>query len=451
MPSHAEAGVRRNETYFARENLNSRAEPETPSDPQFRLYSSVVNTTELEGSAEFDARTGIGNVNPVKKNRQQETHELTIEYDLERFPVDTNGNPVDAFADAALRDDDNRVQNTHSFLNIEEKGPLIVENTLHYRYFEEANNTHPSGTRPSASRLDTRIESYARGCVPSEASLSISPGDSSVATVEMQYTAHKLRRYQIDQPEGEYIHIRSTAQADTSVSVSLETVDGGTSSTLSTDSGDGRTTVASSTTFDSLRVEVPDAHEGTIEVYGDDGSGSGSAGNPHQLLTVIRGSNTYDTIEADHGVPLIGNGSWEDESVFGAGIPALGSDLQWLGHPGGENVSSSTITVSNELAENNTDSGLTRDIRAGTQEITVESTVFGETESPEKYADHLEGREGALNYDLKGGTVDIPRAFISEGGSTEREAGNAVMQVDVTWRAMKPSDGGNALRFTPTS
>lgn len=447
MPSNVEAGTRRVETYWVGENVNSQALPFTPQDPDFNLYSNVVTSTEAEGSAEWDERTGTGNYVPVVKNRQQGSHEISVSYDLARFPVDGSGNTVDPIADAARRDVDHRVNATHTFLEVEEKNAILAENTVHHRYFDEDGNSHP-GTDPGATALDTRIEAYGRGCVPEEATMTIDPSDSSVVTVELSYVAHKFRRYQIDQPDSEYIHVRSTDSSDTSATVDIETADGGTSESLTLDGTDATTSVSSSSTYDSLRVSMPSDISGTLEVYGDDGSGGGSAGAPNQLLAVIHGKSDYDNIEGDTGVPLVGSGSFEDDSAFGDGIPALGSNLNFSSNPAAEKVSSTTITVSNEISENATDSGLVQDIRASTQEITAESTVFGETESPEKYADHLLGNEAAVKFTVEGGDIELPRAYVRDGGSTEREEGSAVMQVEVTWSALMPTDGSDPLKFT---
>jgi len=449
MPSNAEAGIRRGGTYWVPETVDpDTAEPITPTDPQFRLYSSVVESTEEEPQADFEERTGKGNYIPAKKNRQQENHTISVTYDCERFPVDSSGTIVDAFGHVAKRDIDNRLKTSHTYLEVEEKGSILPRSTWHERYFNRLGNSHPTGSVPEATSKATRLEAYARGCVPSEASLSFDPGDSGVVGVELEYTAHKYRKYQIDQPESEYLHLRSSDPADTDVTVDIESDDGSKSASIALDSSDATTTVATSATFSSLRVWVPDDQLGSIEIYGDDGSGSGSPGNPDQLLTVIRGKNDRDGIESDNGVPLVGSGTWESESALEGAQMALGTRLNWMGHKAAEKLSSTTITVSNELAENNTDSGLVKDIRAVNQTIDAESTLFGETETPEKFGDHIAGREGALSLAMTDGTVDIPRGYVKSPGSIEHDENQAVVQSDVTWGTLMPSDGSDPIQFT---
>lgn len=448
MPSNVESSVRRTDTYFARETLDSNANPQTPTDPTFNLYSTVVNSEEIEPSAEFDNRLGLGNYLPVEKKRQQETHELTVAYDLQRFPVDASGNPQDAFADVVLRDIDNRIENTHTFLEVSKKETILPESTWHYRYFsdEELGNTHPSGTDPGATSKPTRTEHYGRGCIAEEATMELAPEDASVISSELQYVAHKFRRYQIDQPAAtETIAVKSTNSADTGATVDIETTDGATSESLTLDSSDATVLVTSSNTYGSLRVSLPTDISGDLEVYTYDSTNAVAK----QLLTVIRGADARDGIEGDRGVPLVGAGTFKDDSSLGDGIPALGSNLSWDGHPAAENVSSTTITGENEVETNATDSGLVPDIHTGSTTISLESTVFGETESPQMFDDYLYGREGVLSFAIEGGSVDIPRAYISDGGTTEKEAGSAVMQVEVTWNTLMPDDGSNPLQFNP--
>lgn len=448
MPSNTEAGVRRTDTYFVREELDKNADPFTPANPTLRLYSSVVETTEIEPDAQFDERIGTGNYVPVHKNRQQEVHELTVAYDLERFFVDSSNNPLDAFADGALRGIDNRVANSHSFLEVEKKQNIVTGNTWHHRYFQELGKSHPSGSAPTATAKGTRLEAYGRGCVPAESSMELAPEDSSVVGCEIQYTVTKYRKYQIDQPSSAItIAVKSTDPSDTGATVDIETKDGTTSESLTLDSSDATVLKTSTSTYDSLRVSLPEDIEGDLEVYTYDSANS----TAQQLLTVIRGAGSRDGIEGDRGVPLVGSGKFEDESALNDGVPALGTNLKWDSHPAAEEVVSTTISAENEISENATNDGLTMSIQAGSQTLSCESTVFGETESAQQFDDYLLGREAELRFQVKGGEVVIPRGYINSGGSTEREAGSAVMQSDVTFNALMPTDGSDPIQFIPAS
>lgn len=442
MPTSDQSGIRRTYTYWVEETQSAGGDPQTPTDPSFKLWSKSVLSAGTDSSGEFEESLGLGTDIAHDKNRGVESHEGSVSYELCRFPEDSSGNTQDPFGYAAKRTADNRLQATLTFLQVIERDSLATNNTAHYRYFSELGNSHPSGSDPGATAgRASRAEIYGRGGRPDDPELSANPGDSSVIEVEMSLMFGKLRKYQIDQPSSAYIHVKSTVSSDTSVPVDIETTDGGTSETVSTDGSDGTTAVASSSTYDSLRVHVDGAFDGTIEVYEDDGSGSGSPGAPGELLTYIRGASTYDGIEHDTGVPMVGGGSFESESSLPSPISALRTGGQFDGSDAAQKIMGSTVSVSNNLEDLAPAGTLTRDIHAGQREIESESTVYGETEGIDKFQDHMEGREGQLTLPTTRGDIVLPRVYVAEGGDTEREEGNAVMQVDVTFRALRPSSG----------
>jgi len=449
MPgSTVQSGVRRQSVYFAREVAGADGEPETPSNPTFKLYSSVINSVEIDTDPNFENRVGLGNTIGQDKTRQQEDHEITINYDLERFPTDSGGNPNDAFYDVSKRTADNQPENTHTFLLVEQHNALATENTVHYRYFTEQGNTHPN-TDPGAANLDTRYEVYGEGGIPEEATLSLDPGDSASIEAEITYIIYTRRDYQIDQPNGDKtIYLRSTDSADTGISVGLENEDASTSETLSTDGNDATTVVSSAETYSTLRVSVPASHAGDIEVYQGDGTDAA------ELLTVIRGQDARDGIESDDGVPALGTGSFETVSgvaALGDAIPAAASSsIDFDGHSAAEQIASTELTVSNEVEDVTTGEGLSKAIYAGTREISVESSVFGETESAQTFGDMLRGSEGLFEIPTAEGDIRVERAYIEDGGSQERESGNSVMQTDVTWMGLEPSGNTDALVFNKT-
>ncbi|MFD1515115.1 hypothetical protein [Halomarina rubra] len=447
---NVEGGSRRTKYYFARETVDSNGDAQTPTDPAWTLYASVVGTHEPESEATHSERTGIGNVNPIDKQRNQESHEVTLGYDLERFPVDTNGDPADALADGMLRDIDNRLLNTHSFLGVEQLSEIIASNTVHAKYYASArNNSHPSGDAPTAVSLATRKYDYAYGGRLSEPSLSVDPGEDAVAQVELQYTFDKRRTYQIDQPDAtSYLAIRSTSSNDTGVTIDIEGVDAQTVESITLDGTDSTTSVVTTSQYDTLGAVAPASElEGTLEVFIDESSDQ--SGQPGQLLTVVPGKNDYDGIEGDEGVPLLGSGSFDDGSSLGSPQTVLGSKLQWFGDPAAERVQSTTLSASNEVEEENTTAGLAMSHHEDGQSITAESTVFGETQTHDKLSDHLQGAEGELVIPLTGGDIKLPRAYISSGGNATKEENQAYMTTDLTFTALQQSDGSAPLVFSP--
>lgn len=455
MPTTDESGLRRTANYWVPETETSAGEPQPPDNPNFRLWSRTVQNESGESSGEYEESLGLGDSVATDKHHTVESHERTIMYEMCRFPEDAAGNPQDPAAYAARRDIDNQVINTLSHLKVVQRASLVPDNTIHHKYFNELDggtNVHP-GVNPGPASRRSRTETYCRGGLPDEPEITANPGDSAVITNEMGMMFAEVREYQIDQPAegGDWIHVRSTDGGDTSVAVELESADGVSSETVTTNATDATTAVATTGQFDTVRVSVPGEFNGTIELYDDDGSGvtstTNAPGAPAQLLTYIRGANTYDNVTNDHGVPLIGTGSFETANSLPKAISAVKSAGRWDGSPAAQQIMGSTITLSNNPEDLAPAGTFAADIKAGQLEVETESTVYGETEGVDYFKDHIEGREGELRIPTTRGDFIMPRAYVAEGGETEQEAGEAVMQVDVVFRALAPADGSDPLQF----
>ncbi len=84
----------------------------------------------------------------------------------------------------------------------------------------------------------------------------------------------------------------------------------------------------------------------------------------------------------------------------------------------------SSLTISNDIGEEAaTDTGLAMARQVGTQEITCETTAFGETASTDNFSDFVEGHEGEFSIQLPDGNVMLPKAFHSEGVPVATESG----------------------------
>ena len=450
MPLNVESGSRRTEYHWVAETVDANGDAQTPTDPNWKLYSSVVTGYEPESEATHDERTGIGNVDPIDKKRQQESHEVTVTYDLERFPVDGSNNTLDPLADGWLRDIDNNLRATHSVMEIVKLDSVIASNTVHAKYFATGRgNSHPSGDAPEATSLATRMVDYSFGGRPSEPALSLSAGDNAVAQVELAYMFDKRRKYQLDQPDAStYLTLRSTDASDTGVTVTLEAVDGATVEDITLDGTDATTAVVTTSQYDSLGAVAP-AEEltGTLEVYVDESTDQ--TGQPGQLLTVVGGKDDYDGIEGDEGVPPLGAGSLGDGSTLGNPQTVLGADIQWYGSPIAETIVEATATVTNNIEEEATTEGFAQAKHADGRDINIESTVFGETQSTDKSGDHFKGNEGPFVIPLDDGDIAFPRAYCSSGGSVTKEEGQAFATVETTFTALQQTDGSDPIEFRP--
>lgn len=448
MPTTDESGLRRTSTYFVPETETADGTPETPTDPAFNLWTKSINNEGGTSGTEFYESLGIGDAVAVDKTHATEEHERTINYDMFRFPVDPAGDGQSPLYYGATRNIDNQFHATLTHLKVVERDTIVANSTQHYRYFTEFGNTHP-GTDPGASGgKASRQEIYGRGGRIDEIVPNANPSDAALITVEATMLFEKLRMYQIDQPDAEYIHVRSSDAGDTSITVDIETADGATSESLSTDGSDGTTVVASADTYDSLRVWVPDEFAGTIEIYGDDGSGTDAPGAPAELLTFIRGSDTYNGIDYDRGVPLVGSGSFETESALPAeGASALKSAGTWDGSAAAQKILGTEMSISNNTETVEPVGTFSPDIQPGQMEAELTCNVYGEMESTDKFADHIEGREGELRIPTTLGDIIFPRAFVSSGGEPEQEAGTSILEVEVVFRILQPTDGSDPIQF----
>lgn len=449
---NTESGTLPTEAYWVEESTDSDGNPTTPTDPDWQLFSEVFSSAEPESEVTHSERASAGHTLAVKKAKGQESHSLTFGYDLERFPEDGSGNPRDPVWYAAKRNTVNQFAGTHSYYEVKQSGTIAANSTVHHKYFSRYSETHPSGSAPSATAKDSRTVLYGRGGRPEEAPLNFDPGDSATVTVEMSYMFDMLRKYQLDQPSSEYIHVRSTDAADTGIDVELEGIDGAWSETITTDGSDATTAVSTASTQDDLgAVHVPSSTEGTIEVYGDDGSGSGTPGAPDQLLTIVKGKDKYEGLHSDTGVHPVGSGSFDDGTSLDGKQHVISPDngparIQWYG-PLAQAIGSSTLTFSNEIADDPTLDGVATSKDEDGQEVTLEATVWGETESERLLGARLEGKEGQITIPLDGGEIVIPRAYVAEGGHATTEAEQSRSEVEVTFNVMEPTDGSDAIQF----
>ena len=454
MPSITEGGVRPQNVYWCEEITDQDRRPVAPADPQYRLFSNTVTTFDPSPQMEPDTRMGLSRVTPHDANRMQESHELSINYDLERFPVDGTGTVLDPYAFAAQRNADNQIDATLSVLHVwETDGQITAPSTLHEYYFGNRGFAHPTGTDPGASPRRSRIETHARGMIPSEAPLPFQPGDDSVIAIESSWTGPEIRKYEFDQPidAGETLVVRSSDAADTGVEVTVEQVDGSNQEVLTLDGTDAAANyVSTSSTMSSLRVSTDGTHVGNIEVYNDVAADGATTPEPGQLLAVIFGENEYDGIEADSGVPMLGTGgSFEDPgAVTWTPQTTIGSDVSFDGDSLGEVVTGATLTVSHDIAENNTSSGRFMDMRGTTQEITLESSFYGETDSYRTLQNHLSMREGEVRMALTDGEVVVPRLKCTDPGTPANEEGTATAVVEAVFTALEP-DSGTPVQFIP--
>lgn len=406
-----EAGLRNHRTGFAREsNLG-----DLPSGPSFLKYSDTIAEVSWSSDAINEERRGIGDPDPVGFIRGPESHEVTVSYDLVKWFTDGSGNPEDAAYDGMVRDADNLLPNSHTFVDREDKTTINAENTLN----------------GSTSR-GTRIYTVARGGLVDEVSVSGDPSDSQPVGIELSYVFQKVRSYQFDQPNGDLLAVKSTDANDTSQSVTIESEGASTTETISLS---GTSLVSTSSSYNDLdAVELDAETKGDLEVYINTGSTTTPAAG--DKLAVLQGSDSYATIEGDLGVPVLtGSGTRESTGSLGDPETFIGDVINRSATPVPHEVQSATLTVSNNVATTEQSDQFGMHLAPGNRNLSFDLSMYGEVTSHGLLRDHLTNTAYDRSWELTGGTLSLAGTVLTDPGDRAAEEGQAVMTVDNTFTA----------------
>lgn len=323
--------------------------------------------------------------------------------------------PDDASFDGLQRDRDNLLPNSHTLVDREDKGSIDQDSTV-------------SGN----SDRDTRIYKVGKGGQVDEVSIVGDPSDAQPITVELSYLFQKVRSYQIDQPDGDsLLYVKSDDSDDDSQSVKLEDEGANTTETVSLN---GTTAVSTSNQFGDI-----DAAELTAETEGDItiGVNTGSETSPTEgdALMVIKGKDSYDGVEGDLGVPVVDSGSRETTSSLGSYEQFIGDRILRASSPFPHEIPAATIEVANNVEETEQSSTYGMALHPGNRELTLVTTVFGESATYHNLIDHLTADTNDLTWEMDGGDVVLEGCALTEPGDITAEEGGAVMSVENTFRA----------------
>jgi hypothetical protein len=405
-----EGAIRSQRVEFAREARTGTF----PTDPAFELYSMNITSLSWSPSPGVNERRGIGGPDIETFHKGPEEHELTVEYDLQRWLTDAAGDPNDAAYDGIARNSNNDLPNTHSVFVREVNEDVPASETVD----GYGATGYSSG---AATPKSTYLMLVGVGGRVDDVTLSGDPGSEQPVVVEISYMFEKLREYQVDQPDDSTLTVHNDSSSG--VDVTLANADASTSETLTVAAGDSATTVA---TFDELEtVALADEVDGPVTVV-DDGRG--------EALAIVRGADHYDDIEGDRGTPPLGNGSHAD---------ALTQDYETIlddvierpaGAPIAFEINSVEFSVSNDLDSREQIGTLRMGISAGNRTAETTATVVGPTESVQR-ADEALGVVGAtLRWTLGGGNVQLERATLPDVPGVDKSEGEAAMSLDNTFR-----------------
>lgn len=418
--TNPESGLRNHRVEFVREsNLGQRLE-----NPEFGKYSTSISEISWTSDATLEPRRGIGTADPIEHLRGPETHEVELVYDMVKFPVDESGDPNDASYDAIPRDSDNKVANSHTYVNRESKSRVSAESTLSG---ETARPTH--------------TYTVARGGLVDEGSIIGDPSDSQPVTVELSYIFQKARSFQIDQPTSDEgpasLCVKSTVSDDAGIDVTIEDESASATETLTLggSSGSDATTLQATTgSFSSV-----DAFYLSGETQGDVtlhiNSGTESTPQEGDVISRIYGIETYRGIEGDLGVPALGDsGSREDISGQSV-INFLGDTITWNDEPFPHEIQSMTITAENNVEEVERSQSFAMGVFGANRTLTAEATMYGETATHTLLVDHLTNATQDLTWEMKEGEITLENTSLTEPGERAVESEEAIMTTDNTYTA----------------
>jgi hypothetical protein len=392
MSVNVESGLRQARTEFIRETAFGA----TPADPDWELFSDEVFRCEWAPSRDIFEKRRLGSVDPDNFFGGSETHQLTLEYYLQRWLL-SGGNPLDPLGDAVVRDADNNMGSSLAIVHREER--------------------EVSG---GISPLDSgeRIYTVANGCYAGEITIPGQIESGEPVRPNVVYTCSKVRSYQISQPAASTtISVVSSSALDTTQNVEVENEDAGTSETIGPLTG--TTPVVGATSFTDIDSVMLDA-----ECVGDVTLTDGT-----NTLMVIYGSATYDNIEGDLGVPSLGAGS--HGSALATAYEQFIDDTITRGGTALETyINSAEFRVNNNLETFPQLGSLSRIIVPGVRNVELSATVFGPSASHTQIMDHLRVVESDIVWTLTGGTLTLTNAVMRDAPTRNYTAEEVTMSLD---------------------
>lgn len=374
---------------------------EVPDDPEWNRYSDAIQSVTAAAGVAYARQDAIGTADAIDHNRGTEEPELTVGYDLQRFPVDGEGNPVGAEADGILRDEYNQPLATHCYVGREEV---------------------PGGNDDAGMRVYTVV----RGGRIETVTLNNDPSEENPTLVELEYQPQRVRSYAIHQPsEATTLEISSSEDDDT-MEATIESEDAEQSETISLDGTTAVTTTESFDDIDAVWLEEPP--DGDVEIT--DGSGT--------TLMEIAGGLTYadgeQPVDGDRGIPALGAGSHADpidepyEYFVGDRVERP------VGSPVRPRLQTLTTTIENSVDTDSVHSTRAPSVDTSDRIVTAEADVAGPKVSHDSMMEALQKTRNDLEHELSGGIIRLPNTIVEEPADREREASEqAVVYVGETF------------------
>lgn len=400
-----ESGLRLDRIGFLRETVTG----EIPVDPDWQYHSDNYLNFEWAPDPGAARRDGLGTPDAVDFHVGTESHSLTVAYDLQQPLVDATGEPLDAAGDAWLRNADNQLYNTHAVLARESRqtrspdDPTDVQGARTY--------TVMKGGHPNAN-------------------LEGDPEEGVPIPKEIEYTAEKIRSYEILQPaNATLLVVQSTDSTDT-VDVTIEDEDAATTETVTLD---GTNLVSTSTQFSDIdAVSLVDEASGDVTVHINDGDATAPAAG--STLTEIKGALHYSEdeqpLEGDLGVPALGAGS--HATLINTSYEHFAGDSVQRNAEGvAYDLNNLTAEVDNNYDATPRADSVRPRITEGNRDVSLTTDVIGERESHAYIMQSLTAAGDDIDWGLSRTLITFDQAAVMDPPSRTRESDEAAAAISV--------------------
>jgi len=371
-----------------------------PTDIEWNRFSDVIRTFEMDPGATLARQDSIATADAVDHNRGPEEPSATVGYDLQRFPVDGAGDPVDASAYGILRDQYNDLL-----------GTLLAVGRREY-----------GGGNDGAGVREFLV---VRGAGVDSVSPTLDPSGEQPILMELSLTARKARSYLIHQPSAATtLELVSTNDGDT-MEVTIETEDAGTTDTISLD---GTTAVTTTTPYSDIdAVWLADNPTGNVTV--SDGSGTTFL----ELTGGLEYSDDDQPVDGDRGIPPLGAGSHAGE--IGSSFEHFVGDR--FERPAGEavraRINSASWTIENNINTQALHNTRAPALDAGNRGVTVDADAAGPYISHKSMMESLQKVQQHIEHELSGGTLQFKNAVPTDAAARTVEAEQAVASISETF------------------
>jgi len=347
-----------------------------PSDPSWSRFSDyIADAPGWDGGPDISENNALGSGDTVDITRGSEEHTFTLQYWLQRAPVDGNGDPTDPIA----------VPLTHDF-NAE-----LTSHTVVFR-----RETTSGGNDGAGFRMFT----VGLGCKPISSTIPGDPGESAPQSLELEYQAEYGRTVVIHQPSSSTT-LDITNNGTNSVDVTIENEG---ASTAETNTVAGGATVTTTATFGDIDSVWIDSGEPDGDVVVTDGAGT--------TFTTLTGTSTTDP-DYEQGVPPLGSGSHGSAiSTDPERFLGLNTDIRQGGTSLADRVHGWDLSVELESSQDAIIGSRFAPVDEGVRTASVDVDVAGPYESTKQLRDFFSGAESDIVLSVGGtssadGVADI--------------------------------------------